>query len=55
MIDRYLYKIQRSLTWWISNSLVNICSASKALIVVKPCKVAFKCVNTGLRAIFIQK
>jgi hypothetical protein len=39
----------------LSNSLDKICSASNALIVVKPCKDAFKCANTGLRAIFYDK
>lgn len=37
-------------SWWLSNSCINISSASNALIVVKPKIDAFKWENTGLLA-----
>lgn len=37
-------------TWWLSNSFSNMDCAWNALIVVSPCKDAFKWENTGLLA-----
>lgn len=35
-------------SWCLSNSSLKMSWAPKALMVVKPCNVAFKCVNAGL-------
>lgn len=47
----FVAKLFFVLTWWPSNSRDKICSASNALIVVMPCRLAFKYANTGLRAV----
>lgn len=37
-------------SWCLSNSFFKILWAPYARIVVRPCRVALRCVNTGLRA-----
>lgn len=35
------------MSWWLSNSVFNVCSALNARIVDSPLNVAAKCVKTG--------
>lgn len=50
LVEMNAYQQAVCVSWWLSNSSIKICSASKARIVDKPSSVTVKCVNIGDRS-----